>query len=108
MTGQQPKTVRTLQGIPVSSGIIIGKARLIDRSREKILYQYLISDEQVQSEVERFKAALEASREQIATLKDRMPDQIKKHAFILDTHLMIMDDSMLSEATINTILSLKL
>ena len=100
--------VRKLKGIAVSSGIIIGKAHLVDRSRVKILYQYLISDQQVNKEVERFKDALNAAKDQIIHLKNRMPEQIKRHSFILDTHLMIMDDSMFFNATINAILSEKI
>ncbi len=100
--------LKKLKGIAVSSGIIIGKAHLIDRSRVKILYQYLISDPQVNKEVERFKDALNAAKDQIIHLKNRMPEQIKRHSFILDTHLMIMDDSMFFNATINAILSEKI
>lgn len=100
--------VNKLQGIAVSPGIIIGKARLVDRSRVKILYQYLISEKQVSQEVERFKQALNTTKEQIISLKKGMSDQIKEHAFILDTQLMIMDDGMLSDSTINTIVSEKM
>lgn len=100
--------MRKLKGIAVSSGIIIGKAHLVDRSRVKILYQYLISDQQVNKEVERFKDALNAAKDQIIHLKNRMPEQIKRHSFILDTHLMIMDDSMFFNATINAILGEKI
>ncbi|HEX9909523.1 MAG TPA: phosphoenolpyruvate-utilizing N-terminal domain-containing protein, partial [Desulfatiglandales bacterium] len=100
--------LKKLKGIAVSSGIIIGKARVIDRSRIKILYQYLISDQQVNKEVERFKDALNAAKDQIIHLKNRMPEQIKRHSFILDSHLMIMDDSMFFNATINAILSEKI
>jgi phosphotransferase system enzyme I (PtsI) len=100
--------LKKLKGIAVSPGIIIGKAHLIDRSRIKILYQYLISDQQVTKEVERFKEALNAAKDQIIHLKNRMPDQIKRHSFILDTHLMIMDDSMFFNATINAILNEKI
>ncbi len=99
---------KTLTGIPVSSGIVLGKARVIDRSRVKILYQYLIGDRQVNLEVERFKEALAAAKAHIATLRDRMPEPLKAHGFILDTHLMILDDSMLSEATARTILEEKI
>ncbi len=97
-----------MKGIAVSPGIIIGKARLVDRSRVKILYQYLISDESVSKEAERFKKALAAAKEQIAAYKNRMPDQIKQHSFILDTHLMIMEDSMFLNATIDAILKEKI
>lgn len=92
-----------LTGIPVSSGIIIGKARVIDRSRVKILYQYLISDRQVNLEAERFQEAVDATKEHIITLRNQMPEPLKAHGFILDTHLMILDDSMLRDATVRTI-----
>ena len=100
---KQAEAIQKLKGIAVSPGIIIGKARLIDRSKVKIFYQYLIHEEQVNKEVERFQDALETTKNQITTLKDRMPDQIKQHTFILDAHLMIMDDTMLRDETINTI-----
>ena len=100
---KQDEDIHKLKGIAVSPGIVIGKARIIDRSKVKIFYQYLIHEEQVNKEVERFRDALETTKNQIVTLKDRMPEQIKKHAFILDAHLMILDDSMLCDATINTI-----
>ena len=108
MSSSQKEKVKKLRGIAVSPGIIIGKARLVDRSRVKILYQYLVNDQQVSREVDRFKEALHAAKEQIASVKNKMPEQIRKHAFILDTHLMIMDDSMFSNATIQTILSEKI
>jgi len=93
-----------MNGIAASPGIIIGKARLVDRSKTKILYQYLINDEQINREVERFTEALNAAKEQIITLKNRMSDQIKAHAYVLDAHIMIMNDGMLSDATTKTIL----
>jgi phosphotransferase system enzyme I (PtsI) len=99
---------KTIRGIPVSPGIIIGKARLVDRSRVKILYQYLISGDQVNREVERFKEAIRATEEQLTMLKERMPDQVNQHGFILDSCLMMLKDSMLNEATIQKILNEKI
>ena len=108
MTENQVEKINKLNGIAVSPGITIGKSRFIDRSRAKIFYQYLINDEQVDGEVERFKEALNLTKEQIITLKNSMPDQIKKHAFILDAHVMILDDSMFSDSTVSTILNEKI
>lgn len=108
MTTRNLENMKALRGIAVSPGIIIGKARIIDRSRVKILYQYLIDEKQVHKEVERLKDALRATQEQIVTLKNRMPEQIKQHAFILDSHVMMIQDGMLSDSTINTILQEKI
>jgi len=97
-----------LLGIAVSQGIIIGRARLIDRSKQKIVYQYLINGKEIDKEVERFKEALKLTKEQIIDLKNKMSDKIREHSFILDAHLMIVDDSMVSDATIKTILEEKI
>src|SRR4030042_4774116 len=88
-----------LQGIAVSQGIIIGRARLIDRSKQKIVYQYLINEKEVSREVERFNEALKLTKEQIIDLKNRMSDKIKENSFILDAHLMFLDISMFSDYT---------
>jgi phosphoenolpyruvate-protein phosphotransferase (PTS system enzyme I) len=108
MTGNKNGQNVRLQGIAVSPGIIIGKARLIDRSEQKIVYQYLVNENDLAREVERFKNALQATREQIISIKNKMPEQLKQHTFILDTHMMIIDDSMVSDATVKTILEEKI
>ena len=95
--------MKTLKGIPVSPGIIIGKARLFDRSKIKIFYQYLTSSEQVKEEVKRFKSAVKKTKQQIKLLKSRIPAPLKKHSFIIDTHLMLIEDSMITDNTIETI-----
>jgi phosphoenolpyruvate-protein phosphotransferase (PTS system enzyme I) len=107
MNNNKDSNIR-LQGIAVSPGIIIGKARLVDRSKQKIVYQYLINEAELTHEVERFRNALSVTKEQITSIKNNMPDQLKHHAFILDTHLLILDDSMVSEATVKTIMEEKI
>jgi len=92
-----------LRGVAVSPGIVIGKARLVDRSKVKIFYQYLIGDDQLNREVERFEEAARTTEDQLNAIKNGMPEQLKGHSFILDSHLMILKDSMLHDATIQTI-----
>ncbi|NQU13852.1 MAG: phosphoenolpyruvate--protein phosphotransferase [Desulfobacteraceae bacterium] len=99
---------RRLEGIPASPGIIIGKAHLVDKSRVKILYQYLVDEKQLDREVERFKGALHTEEEKLLKLRDLMPKQVKENAFILDSHLMILKDSMLVGSTIKRILNEKI
>jgi phosphotransferase system enzyme I (PtsI) len=101
-THKSVETIR-LQGIPVSQGIIIGKTRLVDRSRIQINYLYLNGSKESRAEVRRFKDALKSTKKQILTIKNGMSEQIKEHSFILDTHLMIIDDKMISETTVKTI-----
>jgi phosphotransferase system enzyme I (PtsI) len=108
MTDYQTDKLKTLRGIPVSSGIMIGKAHLVDRSKVKILYQYLISDDSVIREVDRFKKAVKKAGNQLITLKNNLPEHIKDHAFILESHRMILEDSMLYDSTIKHILDKKI
>jgi len=103
-TGEQKR----LRGIAVSPGIIIGKAHLVYRSKVNILYQYLIRDEQLNKEVKRFEKALSVTENQILNLKNRMPNQVKEHSFILDSCLMILKDSMITDSTIQRILNDKI
>ena len=108
MTDHEAAGQKELRGIAVSPGIIIGKAHLVDRSRAKILYQYLVNDDQLSREVERFKEAIRITEEQLVTMKSRMPAKAKEHAFILDSHLMILEDSMLRDSSIEMILTEKI
>jgi len=103
MNTRQSFDTRRLQGIPVSPGIIIGKARLVDRSRIQINYLYLNDPKEAKAEIKRFKDALKSTKKQILTIQNGMSEQIKEHSFILDTHLMIIDDKMISETTVKTI-----
>ena len=91
-----------LKGVPVSSGIIIGKARLVDRSEVKVPLRK-IEDSSVPFESDRFRKAVEKAREQLSELKDKLPGKLKEHGFILDSHMMILNDSMLYDATLNRI-----
>ncbi len=91
-----------LKGIPVSPGIVIGKAHLVDRSKIKVPLRK-IDKKDVPYEIERFKKAVEIAKKQLSELKNKLPDRLKEHAFILDSHMMILNDSMLYDATINRI-----
>ena len=99
---------RTLKGIPVSPGIIIGKAHVVNRSRAKIIYRYLIKSEQVDDEVKRLKAAVSATEDRLMELRNRMPEKAREHSYILDSHIMILKDSMLTDSSIEKIVREKI
>ena len=103
--GPGPKELR---GIGVSPGIIIGKAHLVDRSKAKIQYQYIINDAHIDREVRRFKEALKVTEKQLTTLKNSMPDHVKELGVILESHRLILKDTMLNDATVQKILDDKI
>jgi phosphotransferase system enzyme I (PtsI) len=94
---------KALKGIAVYPGIVIGKAHLVDRSKVKILYQYLVNTEHLNGEVERFEEALRVVEKEMASLKTGMAEKVNDLSFILDSHLMILKDSMFRDSTIRTI-----
>ncbi len=99
----QQQINRFLQGIGASPGIIIGKAYLLERSKVR-LPQKRIEADRVEAEIGRFLKAIEDSRDQIIAIKEKILDpEVRQHSFILDVHLMILDDQMLISDTVDTI-----
>ena len=99
----QQQINKFIQGIGASPGIILGKAYLLERFKVR-LPQKRINRDQVEEEVRRFLKAIQESRNQLMEIKERILDpQVRRHSFILDVHLMILDDQMLLQDTVDMI-----
>lgn len=87
----------TLHGIGVSAGIAIGVARLASHSRMEVAH-YVLSQQYLDKEIARFDDAIVAVRKEMEVLRTQIPPNAPAElpAF-LDMHLMILNDSMLSE-----------
>lgn len=94
---------KALKGIAVYPGIVFGRAHLVDRSNVKIMYQYLVNKEDLDKEVDRFETALRVVESEMLSLKNGVAEKASDLSFILDSHLMILKDSMLHDSTIGTI-----
>jgi phosphotransferase system enzyme I (PtsI) len=102
MRDQQP-IKGVLKGIAASSGIVIGRAFLVHRGRMRIP-QKAIQPPQVGAEIKRFRKAIERSKHQLQEIKEKiLAEEVRRHFFILDVHLMILDDKMLIQDTIEVI-----
>ena len=89
-----------LKGIPASPGIVIGNAFLFGREQYAIPRRN-IREDQVQSEIKRFKDALVQTKNEITEIKKRIADEIgTEHAQIFSAHLLVIDDSMLIEEVV--------
>lgn len=94
---------QTLKGIGVSSGITMGRVRLIDRDKVAITKRS-ISPRQVEREVSRIKSAVQGAIDQLNQIKDSIPDDdVKKHAFIIDAHILILQDPFFANSVIDVI-----
>jgi phosphoenolpyruvate-protein phosphotransferase (PTS system enzyme I) len=101
--GVQQQINKFIQGTGASPGIVTGKAFMVERSKVRAP-EKRIQAEQVGHEVERFLGAIEESRKQLVEIKEKILDpEVRRHSFILDVHLMILDDQMLIQDTIDTI-----
>ncbi|WMW80462.1 phosphoenolpyruvate--protein phosphotransferase [Undibacterium cyanobacteriorum] len=93
----------TLQGIPVSRGITIGRAHLL-RPAAMDVQHYLIAQEQVEAEVLRLQQAIEQVQRDLQSLWSDLPtDAPTELGAFLDVHALILSDPMLSEAPLDII-----
>ncbi|MFK5926510.1 MAG: phosphoenolpyruvate--protein phosphotransferase [Desulfuromusa sp.] len=88
-----------LVGIGVSPGIGIGEVSLVDQ--RPLVDQSLIETTEVEAELLRFQQAVDHAREQLQQIKQTVSKQphLREHLYILDTHLLILEDEMLIEGT---------
>src|SRR5271157_1163122 len=84
-----------LKGIGASEGVAIGRAYLVDRSRAKVVNQYLLDPSQIELEMERFKEAVTKADIQLHQIIEEIPEEIKDHAGIIDSHRLILRDRMI-------------
>jgi phosphoenolpyruvate-protein phosphotransferase (PTS system enzyme I) len=86
----------TLQGIPVSAGISIGRALFLNRSGVGPLPRQTLPESQTVHEVARLHRAFARFVQEIEQARERIPPELKEHALIIDSHLMILKDPKLS------------
>ncbi len=88
-----------LSGIPVSAGISIGKAFFLNRRRFHLIPRQTVAAELIPMEKERLRKAFAIEQAELAAARDKVPPELKQHAAIIDTHLMISQDpKLLKEA----------
>jgi phosphotransferase system enzyme I (PtsI) len=91
---------RELRAIGASPGIAIGPVKITDRSRIAVEETEILPAE-VPAEMERFKQALTAAEEELGSVKAELEAKRgPEHLYVLDTHLMILQDSMLTRETL--------
>ena len=93
----------TLQGIPVSRGITIGRAHLL-RPAALDVQHYLIAQEQVEAEVQRLQLAIIQVHKELQTIWSDLPvDAPTELGAFLDVHALILSDPMISDAPLDII-----
>lgn len=91
-----------IRGIGTSSGVSIGKAYVLERGKIPVPKRR-ISPSQHEKEISRLKAALKDAQEELNSIRERLDEDLKRHAFIIDTHLLILQDTFLIDSIVETI-----
>lgn len=85
----------TLHGLGVSAGIAIGRAHLISQATLEVAHLTL-APRQVDKEIARFDAAVDAVRKEFLALKENAEHAPPELSAFIDVHLMFLADSELS------------
>jgi phosphotransferase system enzyme I (PtsI) len=86
-------------GLPVSRGVAIGRAVLVASSRVDVAH-YFIDESQVEAEIGRLRTARDAVAGELAALKRDMPSEAPAELpALLDVHVMLLHDDVLTGAT---------
>lgn len=90
-----------LKGVGVSGGVGIGQVVLIERVASDICPCYVLQPDEVEAELARFENAIEGAAERLKTIKGHIDSDhpLGDHAYILDTHILLLRDRMLYEGT---------
>jgi phosphotransferase system enzyme I (PtsI) len=92
-----------LVGIAAAPGVAISRSHAVNRDRMAVIERCIFREEVV-PEVAAFKDAVERSKQQLLEVKGQADrKELSEHLYIIDTHLLILDDEMLIGETINLI-----
>ncbi len=89
-----------LVGIAAAPGIAISRSHLVNRDRMAVI-ERRISPAEVDPEIAAFRDAVARSKAQLIEVKEQAGNkELVEHLYIIDTHLLILDDDMLIGETI--------
>lgn len=89
-----------ISGIGVSRGIGIGRAQRLHGGDLEIP-EYTLPVEQIESEVERFRAAQQCTKEHLHAVRAQIPGGAPPEiAAFIDTHLLMLEDRSLTDAVV--------
>ena len=91
-----------LKGIAASPGISTGSIFFLDSNKVKTLRKK-VSGHEIGQEKERFRAAVKTVEEQLSRLIAELPEEIKEHGNILQSHILMLRDRMVYARTLQLI-----
>jgi len=87
-----------ITGIPVATGIAIGKAFFVNRNHAANLPRQTVAARLVGDEITRLHNAFTTVERELAVIREQLPEELKSHGSLIDTHLMMLKDPKLAGA----------
>lgn len=85
-----------LLGLAASPGVAIGRALRLDERGRHQFYYVEVSPAQVRAEIKRLREAAAEARAQLEEIKAKLTRELgSQHAYILDAHLLMLEDEKL-------------
>ncbi len=90
-----------VKGIGASGGTGIGQVVVIERLATEMCPKQILKPEEIPGEISRFEAAVKAAAEHLRNIKNGIDLQhpLGDHLYILDTHILLLQDRMFFEGT---------
>ena len=99
---------KILKGVGVSSGIAIGPVYVVERGKIAVDKRSL-RDDHVERELVKFRHAIKVAIEELDNIKKTIADdEMRKHAFIIDAHMLILQDNFFVNDVTGTITDKKI
>src|SRR5215831_585446 len=87
-----------LQGVAASPGVAVGRVLRLDERGRHQFYYIGVSAAQARMEVRRLREAVQEARAQLKEIRVRLAEELGyEHSFILDAHLLMLEDARLIE-----------
>lgn len=101
------RTSELLKGIGVSSGVAIGQVVLIERLTTAVFPRRTLKTEEIPGEISRFESAVRQAAKQLEDIRKTIQPghPLESHRYILDTHMLLLEDRMFFHGTMNAIRS---
>jgi phosphotransferase system enzyme I (PtsI) len=89
----------TLRGHAVAPGVVIGRVHLAEKNELEIV-EYRIGKADVENEIHRFRKAVQAAKEQLLELAERIDPSVGAPAAeLIQSHVLMLGDSKIGQST---------
>ncbi|QGY39935.1 phosphoenolpyruvate--protein phosphotransferase [Pseudodesulfovibrio cashew] len=99
---------KILTGIPVATGIAIGKAFFVNRNHRARLPRQTVTLDLVSNEVHLLQDAFHSVEAELSATREHVPAELKDYRLLIDTHILMLKDPKLAGAAEEYIKSLGL